>query len=124
MIRQIRLVATVATGASTATATSQPIHGKILKVSWDVTGASMDINLDSLGEQKAQAILNYTGNTDSTFYPEVERTDNTGTSLDASDAQGGPVKKFGPYVVFGVLVLTLGSAAQTETVTMNITYEE
>ena len=73
MIRQIRLKATVATGATTATATSTIVHGEILKVSVDVTGASMDINLDTLNEPKVQAILDITGNTDTTYYPQTSR---------------------------------------------------
>ena len=124
MIRQIRLKATVATGETGATATSEVIHGEILKVVTDVTGDSMDINLDSSCELVSQAILDYTGNTDTTFYPRVEATDNAAASLDGSDAQGGPVKHFTNYTVFGRLVLTLASAAAAETVTMLVTYRE
>ncbi len=124
MITQQKIVATVAAGATTATADSTVIRGEILKVSMDVTGASMDINLDTLGEPKAQAILNITGNTDTTFYPQTEAVDNAGASLDASDTEGGPVKKFTRFTVYGVLRLSLASAAAAETVTMTITYRE
>lgn len=123
-IRQIRLVATVAAGETTATVTSAFFHGEILKVAIDVTGDSMDINLDTLGELKAQAILNYTGNTDTAFYPRVALENNTGSALDLSDTEGGNIAVYGPFVVFGKLVLSLASAAQTETVTMVITYRE
>lgn len=122
MITQQTIIATVATGDTGVTADSEIIHGEILKVTMDVTGASMDINLDSLGEQKAQAIIDYTGNTDTTFYPQTEAVDYQGASLDGSDASGGPVKKFTPFVVYGKLRLTLASAAAAETVTMTITY--
>ncbi len=121
MITQHTIVATVPAAGTGVTADSETINGEILKVAMDVTGNSMDINLDSLGEQKAQAILNYTGNTDTTFYPQTEAVDNAGTSLDASDAEGGPVKKFTRFVVYGKLRLTLASAAAAETVTMTIT---
>lgn len=120
-IRQIRIVATVPTGGTGVTADSETIHGEILKVSMDVTGNSMDINLDTLGEPKAQAILNYTGNTDSTFYPRVPTVDvdNAANSLYAATF---PV--YVPILVFGKLRLTLASAAAAETVTMTITYRD
>lgn len=119
MITQQTIIATVATGENGATADTSFIGGEILKVAMDVTGNSMDINLDSLGEQKAQAIIDYTGNTDTTFYPRVSATDNTGTAL--IYASGG--EEVGtPFVVYGKLRLTLASAAAAETVTMTITY--
>ena len=121
MIRQIRLVATVATGATGATATSQVIHGEILKVAIDVTGNSMDINLDTLNEPKAQAILDITGNTDTTYYPRVGVQDYQGTAL-VYIASGEVIPV--PFTVFGRLKLTLASAAAAETVTMTITYRE
>ena len=62
MITQHTIRAVVPAGATTVTADSDTIFGEILKVSMNVTGNSMDINLDTLGEQSAQAILNYTGN--------------------------------------------------------------
>ncbi len=120
MITQHTITATVATGTG-VTADTETIYGEILKVSFDVTGNSMDINLDSLGEQKAQAILDYTGNTDSTFYPETPIVDYQGSALDLSDGQGGNVAKYGKFVVYGKLRLTLASAAVAETVTMTIT---
>lgn len=120
MITQHTIIATVPAGGTGVTADSETIHGEILKVSMDVTGNSMDINLDTLAEASAQAILDYTGNTDSTFYPMVEAVDNAGASLDGSDGEGGPVKHFTPYVVYGKLRLTLASAAAAETVTMTI----
>ena len=119
MITQYTIVATVPTGETGITADSETIHGEILKVSFDVTGNSMDINLDTLGEQKAQAIIDYTGNTDSTFYPRVASTDNTGTTLKYLSTDTATVGV--PYVVFGKLRLTLASAAAAETVTMTIT---
>ena len=120
MIRQIRLVATVATAATGATATSETIHGEILKVAIDVTGNSMDVNLDSIGEPKAQAILDYTGNTDTTFYPRTSAEDNAGTDV----TYDGTNEIYVPFVVFGKLVLTLASAAAAETVTCTVTYRE
>ena len=118
MITQQTITATVATGDTGATVDTEIIHGEILKVSWDVTGASMDINLDSLGEQKAQAIIDYTGNTDSTFYPRTIAEKIDGTDYLYVTGEEVPV----PFVVYGKLRLTLASAAAAETVTMTITY--
>ena len=121
MITQYTIVATVPAGGTGVTADSETIHGEILKVAMDVTGNSMDINLDTLGEAKAQAILDITGNTDTTYYPQTEAVDYQGASLDSSDTEGGNVKNFTPFVVYGKLRLTLASAAAAETVTMTIT---
>jgi hypothetical protein len=119
MITQYKIVATVPTGETGITADSETIHGEILKVSMDVTGNSMDINLDTLGEAKTQAIIDYTGNTDSTFYPRVASTDNAGTTLKYLSTDTATVGV--PYAIYGKLRLTLANAAQTETVSMTIT---
>ncbi len=124
MIRQINITATVAAAATTASATSEFFSGKILKIDMNVTGNSMDVDLDTVGEQKTQKILDYTGNTDTTFYPRVTLTDNTGTALDPSDAQGGDTALYGEYTVFGRVTLSLSSAAAGETVTVGITFED
>lgn len=118
MITQHTIVATVPAGETGITADSGTINGEILKVSMDVTGNSMDINLDTLGEQSAQAIIDYTGNTDSTFYPRVSAQDNAGTALLYLSTDSAEVGV--PYVVYGKLRLTLASAAAAETVTMTI----
>ncbi len=122
MITQQTIIATVATGDTGVTADSDLINGEIIKIAFDVTGSSMDINLDSLGEQKAQAILDYTGNTDSTFYPRTTLHDYQGSALDPSSGEGGDNALYGKFVVYGKLRLTLASAAAAETVTMTITY--
>jgi len=119
MITQYTIVATVPAAGTGVTADSETINGEILKVSFDVTGNSMDINLDTLGEQKAQAIIDYTGNTDSTFYPRVASQDSAGTTLKYLSTDTATVGV--PYVVYGKLRLTLASAAAAETVTMTIT---
>ena len=120
MITQQTIIATVPAGETGVTVDSEIIHGEILKVAMNVTGDSMDINLDSLGEQKAQAIIDYTGNTDSTFYPRTsaQGIDGTAKVYLSTDSAEVPV----PFVVYGKLRLTLASAVPAETVTMTITY--
>lgn len=121
MITQTTITATVPAGETGIIADSKLVHGEILKVSFDVTGNSMDINLDTLGEQNAQAIIDYTGNTDSTFYPRTPTVDNAGAA-NSLYAATFPVQT--PFVVYGKLRLTLASAAAGEIVTMTITYKE
>ncbi len=121
MIRQMKIKATVPVGDTGVTADSDTIHGKILKVAFAFTGNSMDVNLDTLGEPKAQAIIDYTGNTDSTFYPRVPVSLNTGGE---TVLWFTALKVYEPYTVFGKLRLTLASAAAGEIVVMTITYEE
>jgi len=121
MITQHTITATVAAGETTASADSGTIHGEILKVAMDVTGDSMDINLDSLGEQKAQAILDITGNTDTTYYPRTPTVDYQGAA-NSLYAATFPVQT--PFVVYGKLRLALASAAPAETVTMTITVRQ
>ena len=118
MITQQTITATVLAGETGVTVDTEVINGEIIKVAFDVTGDSMDINLDSLGEQKAQAIIDYTGNTDSTFYPRAYAQKIDGTDLLYVTGEEVPVE----FVVFGKLRLTLASAAPAETVTMTITY--
>ena len=117
MITQHTIVATVPAGVTTITADSETINGEILKVAMDVTGASMDINLDSLGEAKAQAILDITGNTDTTYYPRTPTVDYQGA---ANSLYAATFPVYVPFVVYGKLRLTLASAAAAETVTMTI----
>ena len=118
MITQHTITATVPAGETGITADSEMIAGEILKVAFDVTGDSMDINLDTLGEQSAQAIINYTGNTDSTLYPRTPTVDNAGA---ANSLYAATFPVYVPFVVYGKLRLTLASAAATETVTMTVT---
>jgi len=119
MIRQETITATVPAGETGITADSSTIHGEILKIAMNVTGNSMDINLDSFGEQSAQAIIDYTGNTDSTFYPRAFAETIAGVDL-VYIAAGEEIPV--PFAVFGRLRLTLASAAATESVKMTITY--
>jgi len=120
MIRQTKVIATVASGDTGVTADSQVIRGEILKVAMDVTGNSMDINLDTINEVTAQAIIDYTGNTDSVFYPRAYAQKIDGTDLLYAAGEEVPVE----FVVYGRVRLTLASAAAAETVTMTITYRE
>ena len=121
MITQQTITATVAAGATTATVDTEMIIGEIRKIDMDVTGASIDINLDTLGEQKAQAILDITGNTDTTYYPRTPTVDYQGA---ANSLYAATFPVYVPFTVYGKLRLSLASAAAAETVTMTITYRQ
>ncbi|KKM82737.1 hypothetical protein LCGC14_1316500 [marine sediment metagenome] len=124
MIRQISITATIATGETTATATSEFINGKILKVDVNYPTNTVTVDLDTVGEQKAQKIMDLgAANTDVTYYPRVALEDNTGSALDLSDTEGGDVAMYGPFVVFGRVTLSLASGTAGEAVTVGITYE-
>lgn len=126
MIKQISITATIAAGASTATQTSgTTIHGKILKVDVNYPAHTVTVDLDTVGERKAQKILNLAAaSADVTLYPRVALEDETGTALDLSDEQGGNTAVYGPFVVYGKITLSLASGTAGEAVTVGITYED
>lgn len=125
MIRQINITATIPAGETTATTTSETtIHGKILKVDVNYPTNTVTVDLDTVGEQKVQKIMDLAAaNTDVTYYPRVALEDNTGSALDLSDTEGGDVAMYGHFVVFGKITLSLASGTAGEGVTVGITYE-
>lgn len=125
MIRQIDITATIAAGETTATATSETFHGKILKVAVNYPTNTVTVDLDTVGEQKTQKIMDLAAaNTDVVYYPRVALEDYQGTALDLSDAQGGDTAVYGCFNVFGKVTLSLASGTAEESVTVSITYEE
>lgn len=124
-IRNVRWTATIAAGATGATAYGPPIRGRILKIGVDYTTAACTVDLDTDGETNAQKVLDLaSASIDATYYPRVALHDNTGTALDLSDAQGGDVAMYGHFVVYGRLLLTLASGTATHSVTVHVTVEE
>ena len=124
-IRNFRWTATIAAGASTATAYSPPIRGRILKIGVDYNTAACTVDLDTDGETNAQKILDLSSSsTDATYYPRVALHDNTGSALDLSDGEGGDTAMYGYLVVYGRLLLSLASGTATHSVTVHVTVEE
>jgi hypothetical protein len=124
-IRNFRWTATIAAGATTATAYSPTIRGKILKIGVDYNTAACTVDIDTDGETNAQKILDLaSANTDATYYPMVALQDNTGTALDLSDTEGGDVAMYGYFVVYGRIKLSLASGTATHSVTVHVTVEE
>lgn len=124
-IRNFRWTATIAAGATGATAYSPPMRGRILKIGVDYNTAACTVDLDTDGESNAQKVLDLaSASTDATYYPRVALHDNTGSALDLSDAQGGDVAMYGYFVVYGRLLLTLASGTATHSVIVHVTIEE
>lgn len=124
-IRNFRWTATIAAGATGATAYSPTIRGKILKIGVDYNTAACTVDLDTDGESNAQKVLDLaSASADATYYPMVALHDNTGTALDLSDSQGGDVAMYGYFVVYGRLLLTLATGTATHSVTVHVTVEE
>ncbi len=120
-IRNFRWTATIAAGATGATAYSPPIRGRILKVGVDYNTAACTVDLDTDGETNAQKILDLSSaNTDATYYPRVQVEDITGTGKEY--ASGYPI--YEPFVVYGRLLLTLVSGTATHSVNVHVTVEE
>ena len=119
------LTATVAAGATTATATTNGIvRGKIHAVAINYPTNTSTVDLDTVGGAKTQKILDLAAaNTDVVVYPEVSLQDNTGSDIDLSDAQGGDTAKYDKYVVCSQLVLSLASATAGESVSIEILVE-
>jgi len=122
MIRKINLTATIAAGATTATATSETIHGKIVSVEVNYPTNTCTVDLDTVGENHSQKIMDLAAaNTDVTYYPQTPVCTNTGAE---TVYEFTALKKYTPINVFGKITLTLASGTATEAVTVGITYEE
>lgn len=124
-IRTYRWTATIPTGGTGATAYSNVIRGKILKVGVDYNTAACTVDLDSADEATAQKILDLaSGNTDATYYPRTPLHTYDGTAIDLSDTEGGDIAMYGEFVVNGRLLLTLASGTAGHSVTVHVTVEE
>ena len=122
MIRKINITATIAAGETTASATSETIHGKILSVEVNYPTNTVTVDLDTVGEQKAQKIMDLAAaNTDVTYYPRTPVSTYTGAE---TVVWYTALKVYEPFVVFGKITLSLASGTAGEAVTVGITLEE
>lgn len=78
---RVKLTATVATGETTATATSDAIYGLIMSIYIDYTDveATTTVDIDEVGGPARKVLDLAAGNTDAAYYPTVELQDNTGS---------------------------------------------
>ncbi len=124
-ITKYKVSATIALGETTAISYSVPIRGRILAVGINYPSNTCTVDLDSDGEAAAQKVLDLAAaNTDVVIYPRTLVQDNTGTDVDMSDAQGGDVKKYEYFVVYGRIKLSLASGTALDTVSVDLIVEE
>jgi len=120
-ITKYKISATIAAGATSASAYSIPIRGKVLAVGVDYPTHTCTVDLDSDGEASAQKVLDLAAaNTDITYYPRTSSQDNTGADVTFD----GTNEIYEPFVVYGRIKLSLASGTATETVTVYLMVEE
>lgn len=120
-IRKYKITATIAAGATTATAYSSAIRGKILAVGVNYPTNTCTVDLDSDGEYSAQKIMDLgAANTDATYYPRTPAQDITGTAVTFD----GTNEIYTPFVVYGRIKLSLASGTATEAVSVYLIVEE
>lgn len=120
-ITKYNVSATIAAGATTASAYSIPIRGKILAVGINYPANNCTVDLDSDGEAAAQKIVDLAAaKTDRVIYPRVASQDITGTDVTFD----GTNEIYEPFIVYGRVKLSLASGTALDTVTVNLIVEE
>ena len=121
-IRKYKISGTIAAGATTATAYSVPIRGRILAVNVSYPTNTCTVDLDSDGEYSAQKVLDLAAaNTDVTYYPRTPVCINTGAETIIYNTA---MKVYEPFVVYGRIKMSIASGTATETVSVTIIVEE
>lgn len=121
-IRQYKIVATIAAGATTATAYSSTIRGRILAVSINYPSHTCTVDLDSDGELKSQKILDLAAaSTDIIYYPRTPVCTYTGAETVLSYTA---LKVYEPFLVYGRVKLSLATGTAEDAVTVNLIVEE
>jgi hypothetical protein len=138
MVKTIRIESGAIDAGGEATAYSAPITGKIIAVTVIYSGThDMEADLHEVNPEDSDDVsdvvqtildLGASGATPAsdnlTVYPRVALTDNTGSALDLSDAQGGDTAMYGEYVVCNKLMLDVNNGTAGESVTMLVHYED
>lgn len=120
-ITKYKVSATIATGATTASAYSKPVRGKILAVGINYPTNTCTVDLDSNGEAAAQKIVDLAAaNTDIVVYPRTPVQDNTGTDV----TYDGTNEIYQPFIVYGRVKLSLASGTAGDTVSVDLIVEE
>jgi len=121
-ITKYKISATIAAGATTASAYSVSIRGKVIAVGVDYPAHTCTVDLDSDGEANAQKILNLAAaSTDKTYYPRTPVCTNTGAETVLSYTA---LKVYEPFVVYGRVKLSLASGTAGDTVSVYLMVEE
>ena len=120
-IRKYKISGTIAAGATTATAYSVPIRGRILAVNVSYPTNTCTVDLDSDGEYSAQKVLDLAAaNTDATYYPRTPVQDNAGADVTFD----GTNEIYESFVVYGRIKMSIAAGTATETVSVTIIVEE
>ena len=121
-IRKYKISATIAAGATTASAYSVPIRGRIIAVGVNYPTNTCTVDLDSDGEASDQKILDLAAaNTDKTYYPRTPVCIYTGAE---EVIWNTAMKVHEPFMVYGRILLTVASGTAEETVSVSIMVEE
>jgi hypothetical protein len=120
-ITKYKVSATIAAGATTASAYSVPVRGKILAVGINYPANTCTVDLDSDGEAAAQKIVDLAAaSTDVVIYPRVASQDITGTDVTFD----GTNEIYEPFIVYGRVKLSLATGTAGDTVSVDIVVEE
>jgi len=120
-IQRVRIASGAIAVDGTATAYSGNISGKIMAVQVNYPAATCTVDIDTDGELSAQKIVDLAAaNTDATFYPRAFAQKIDGTTLLYTTGEEVPVE----FVVNGRLKLSIASGTATQTVTVDVLYEE
>ena len=121
-ITKYKISATIAAAATTASAYSVPIRGRVIAVGVDYPAHTCTVDLDTDGEASDQKILDLAAaNTDKTYYPRTPVCTYTGAETVLTYTA---LKVHEPFVVYGRIKLSLASGTATETVSVYLMVEE
>jgi len=121
-ITKYKISATIAAGATTASAYSVPIRGRVIAVGVDYDTNTCTVDLDSDGEASDQKILDLAAaNTDKTYYPRTPVCTYTGAETVLSYTV---LKIHEPFMVYGRVKLSLAAGTAADTVSVYLMVEE
>ena len=121
-ITKYKISATIAAGATTASAYSVPIRGRVMAVGVDYPANNCTVDLDSDGEASDQKILDLAAaNTDKTYYPRTPVSIYTGAETVLSYTA---LKVYEPFVVYGRVKLSVAAGTAGDSVSVYLMVEE
>ena len=121
-ITKYKISATIAAGATSASAYSVPIRGRVMAVGVDYPAHTCTVDLDSDGEASDQKILDLAAaNTDKTYYPRTPVSIYTGAETVLSYTA---LKVYEPFVVYGRVKLSVAAGTAGDSVSVYLMVEE
>ena len=121
-ITKYKISATIAAGATTASAYSVPIRGRVMAVGVDYPAHTCTVDLDSDGEASDQKIMDLAAaSTDKTYYPRTPVSTYTGAETVLSYTA---LKVYEPFVVYGRVKLSVAAGTAGDSVSVYLMVEE